>query len=157
MDMDLHNTHSTTQIVAWDKICKPQNGGGISTKKTEDVNTTFPAKQCWNIITQSDNISVKLIEAKYLKNSMNFLSCNKHNCFHYSGSKISYQEVYGLDSWKKKIWNWYDNQKEDSLLIDKIHPDMRYILLIMAESVILLLFRENGIFTHLSTFSLSIL
>lgn len=49
----------------------------LGIKKTNNVNATSLAKQRMEVLTQPDNIWVKLINSKYLKNSRDFLSCNK--------------------------------------------------------------------------------
>lgn len=37
----------------------------------------FLAKQGWEMLNQPENVWIKLMKAKYLKNNMNFLQCKK--------------------------------------------------------------------------------
>lgn len=49
---------------------KPRSEGGVGIIKKDDVNATFIAKQGWKILTQLDNIWVRIVKAKYLKNNV---------------------------------------------------------------------------------------
>ena len=38
-------------LVAWDKVCRPKQLGGLGLRKTSAVNTAFLAKLGWKILT----------------------------------------------------------------------------------------------------------
>lgn len=55
---------------------------GLGIRKKEDVNAAFLAKQNRNVLTQPNNIWVRMVKAKYLKNDAdNFLSPKSCRCF----------------------------------------------------------------------------
>lgn len=57
---------------------RPNYEGGLGIRKKKDINAIFLAKQGWKILIQPDNIWVKLVKAKYLKNNIhNFLHINQ--------------------------------------------------------------------------------
>lgn len=52
------------------KICGPVLGN----MKIENINVTFLAKQKWKFVTQSDNIWVIQVKAKYLEDATTVFS-----------------------------------------------------------------------------------
>jgi len=52
-------------LVAWDKVCRPKQLGGLGLRKTSAVNTAFLAKLGWKILTQPENFWVQHMRAKY--------------------------------------------------------------------------------------------
>lgn len=40
---------------------------GLAIRKTEDINVAFLVKYEWRILAQSNNVSIQLVKAKYLK------------------------------------------------------------------------------------------
>lgn len=68
--------HHTTHSIAW-VYFRSKCEGVIGIRKTEDTDAAFLAKQGWKIWTQSYNIWVGLVKAKYLKkNTIDFLKVN---------------------------------------------------------------------------------
>lgn len=54
-------------------------------RHTEDLNVPFLTKQGWKVLTQLDNIWVRIVKAKYLHNGQKnfFASKKKIYCFFY--------------------------------------------------------------------------
>lgn len=67
-----HHNLSTTPLIAWDKICCPKCEGGLGFRKTVDVNPSLLAKLVWKVLTDPNNIWVRVVPRKFLKNG-NFL------------------------------------------------------------------------------------
>ena len=66
--LDLDNVNKEFQpLINWDEICKCQENEGIGIRKAEDVNIALQLKFLWNITTKQDNIYVKFIKEKYVK------------------------------------------------------------------------------------------
>ena len=63
-------------LINWYEICKSQEKGGAGIRKAEDVNITFQLKLLWKIMVESENIWVKFIKEKYLRETM-LLDYNK--------------------------------------------------------------------------------
>jgi len=42
-------------LVAWEKVCRPEQLGGLGLRKTAAVNIAFLAKLGWKILTQPEN------------------------------------------------------------------------------------------------------
>ena len=59
------NSDKGMPLVAWDKVCRPKQLGGLGLRKTAAVNTAFLAKLGWKILTQPENFWVQHIRAKY--------------------------------------------------------------------------------------------
>lgn len=57
-----------------DKICKPKYKDSLGIRCTEDLNSTFLTKQDWKVLTQLDNIRVRIVNVKYLNNNGNSVS-----------------------------------------------------------------------------------
>ena len=51
-------------MIAWDKICRPENREGIGLSKTEAINLTFQCKLIWKIVTEQDNLWAKHMRIK---------------------------------------------------------------------------------------------
>lgn len=66
--------HYTIHSTSRDKIYRHKCQGGLGISKTEDTNVVFLAKQGWKILSQPDNIWVKVVKSKYLKTISIFLS-----------------------------------------------------------------------------------
>ncbi|KAM6590718.1 hypothetical protein CsatA_013323 [Cannabis sativa] len=61
-------------LKAWDKLCLPKSMGGLGFRKTKEMNLAFLAKWGWNLLTGSQSLCCKILEAKYLKGK-DFLDC----------------------------------------------------------------------------------
>ncbi|XP_060963263.1 uncharacterized protein LOC115705899 isoform X2 [Cannabis sativa] len=61
-------------LKAWDKLCLPKSMGGLGFRKTKEMNLAFLAKWGWNLLTGSQSLCSKILEAKYLK-GRDFLEC----------------------------------------------------------------------------------
>ena len=53
--------------MAWDKICRPKQNGGIGLRKTAAVNQAFQSKLGWKIVTNQNSIWVRIMRNKYLR------------------------------------------------------------------------------------------
>ena len=60
--------------MAWADICTPKNLGGQEIIPFLRFNQTALAKLGWKILTQPENLWVRTMEAKYLRNSSYFYS-----------------------------------------------------------------------------------
>uniref|UniRef100_A0A803P0N1 Reverse transcriptase zinc-binding domain-containing protein n=1 Tax=Cannabis sativa TaxID=3483 RepID=A0A803P0N1_CANSA len=54
-------------LKAWDKLCLPKSRGGLGFRKTKEMNLAFLAKWEWNLLTGSQSLCCRILEAKYLK------------------------------------------------------------------------------------------
>uniref|UniRef100_A0A803QEG0 Reverse transcriptase domain-containing protein n=1 Tax=Cannabis sativa TaxID=3483 RepID=A0A803QEG0_CANSA len=54
-------------LKAWDKLCLPKSRGGLGFRKTKEMNLAFLAKWGWNLLTGSQSLCCRILEAKYLK------------------------------------------------------------------------------------------
>lgn len=64
-------------MIAWNKFFRPEYEGCLGIR-IEDANAAFLVKQGLKILTQPDNIWIRLVRAKYLKNdSYTFLRIKK--------------------------------------------------------------------------------
>ena len=53
-------------MLSWSKICRPKSAGGLGLRKMEPVNQAFLAKLGWKVLTDHNNLWVKLIRQTYL-------------------------------------------------------------------------------------------
>ena len=53
--------------MAWDKICRPKQNGGIGLRKTAAVNRAYQSKLLWKILTNQDGMWVRIMRKKYLR------------------------------------------------------------------------------------------
>src|ERR1044071_3748967 len=72
-------------LIGWDKICQPKMNGGLGIRKSKDMNDALQMKLLWKILAEPNNIWVKIITQKYLKQS-NLLNYNRGR-----NSKVSWQ------------------------------------------------------------------
>ena len=54
-------------LIHWDEVCKSKKNGGMGLRKAEETNIALQLKLLWKIISEPENIWVKLIKEKYLK------------------------------------------------------------------------------------------
>ena len=64
--------------MSWDMICTPKSEGGLRIHKAEDLNNALQMKLLWKLLTDKDNIWVRTITEKYLKEG---------NILHYNSKK----------------------------------------------------------------------
>lgn len=64
----------------WDRICKPKNLGGLGLRKAEPVNKAMQMKLLWKIMKKSNNVWVRTVNSKYLKNTNVLNYQKKGNC-----------------------------------------------------------------------------
>ena len=63
---------SSVDPIAWNDICKPKNKGGLGIRLFSCYNKAALSKLGWKILTDPNNLWVKIIKAKYLRNSSFF-------------------------------------------------------------------------------------
>ena len=54
-------------LIGWDKVCQPKIYGGLGVRKASINNQALQLKLLWKIIRMPDNLLVKLVRHKYLK------------------------------------------------------------------------------------------
>jgi hypothetical protein len=65
-------------LKSWDSICTPKSLGGLSLRKTREVNLALISKLGWKLLIGSDSPWVAQLSGKYLK-SGSFLSPSSHS------------------------------------------------------------------------------
>jgi len=60
------NSEKGLPLVAWDKVCRPKNNGGLGLRKSAAVNQAFQGKLAWKILTKQDSLWVRIMRHKYL-------------------------------------------------------------------------------------------
>ena len=60
-------------LVAWNKICKPKQTGGLGLRKIAAINQAFLTKLAWKVYTDHKSMWVRLMRSKYLEHR-NFFS-----------------------------------------------------------------------------------
>lgn len=53
-------------LVRWSDICQPKENGGLSIRSLNENNAAFLMKLCWNLISNSDALRVKILRGKYM-------------------------------------------------------------------------------------------
>ena len=48
-------------LISWDRICKPRDIGGLDIRKIEVFNKALQMKLLWKIITEPDNIWLRIV------------------------------------------------------------------------------------------------
>lgn len=100
-------------MVSWDKMCRPKNLGGLRFRKAEATNKAFLAKMAWGIISEENNLWIKVVKSKYLAKD-GFMTRKTKNTNSWAWKKISKARELlrrGI-RWKlgnrKKIYLWTD-------------------------------------------------
>uniref|UniRef100_A0A803PKC2 Uncharacterized protein n=1 Tax=Cannabis sativa TaxID=3483 RepID=A0A803PKC2_CANSA len=70
-------------LKAWDKLCLPKSVTGLGFRKTKEINQAFLAKWGWNLLSGSQSLCCKILEAKYLKGKrfLNYTSKDSDSWF----------------------------------------------------------------------------
>ena len=74
-----NNTDKGLPLIAWDRVCKPKESGGLGLRKTAAVNKAFQCKLAWKIVTNQNGIWVSIMRDKYLKQQEFFDTHSKHS------------------------------------------------------------------------------
>ena len=74
-------------LIGWDKICKPKSLGGLGIRKSEHMNKALQMKLLWKIIAEPNNIWVRIVNEKYLRN-MELFSYKKQTNTSWQWSKL---------------------------------------------------------------------
>ena len=53
-------------LIAWESLCKPKKIGGVGLRRWRDVNKALGAKLIWEMYEHSNQLWVKILQAKYL-------------------------------------------------------------------------------------------
>ncbi|XP_056697878.1 uncharacterized protein [Spinacia oleracea] len=64
-------------LIAWKKVCQPKDQGGLGLRRTYPLNRAFIAKLGWKILTEENNLWVKIMRKKYLQNNNSFFTVKK--------------------------------------------------------------------------------
>ena len=75
-------------LISWEHICSDVEKGGLGLHTAENMNKALQMKLIWKIKTEPNNIWVKLINEKYLKND-DILNINKKNNYVLAICKIT--------------------------------------------------------------------
>lgn len=59
--MDKRRIH----LVAWDKLCRPKERGGIGLKRASEMNKALLAKLGWRLLTNRNEIWSMILAEKY--------------------------------------------------------------------------------------------
>jgi len=62
-----NSTEKGLPLVAWDKICRPKQNGGMGLRKTAAINRAYQRKLAWKIFTNQDSMWVRIMRKKYLR------------------------------------------------------------------------------------------
>ncbi|KAL0007081.1 hypothetical protein SO802_008583 [Lithocarpus litseifolius] len=52
-------------LKSWDKLCTPEDKGGLGFKKARDINSALLAKLAWMIASKQDSLCMSILRAKY--------------------------------------------------------------------------------------------
>jgi hypothetical protein len=75
--------------LAWDRMCKNKQNGGLGFRDYECFNQAFLAKQGWRLLSNPDSLCAKVLKARYFKDS-DFLAANCPNRASYTWKSIIY-------------------------------------------------------------------
>ena len=62
--------------MAWDKVCLEKKAGGIGLRNLKDMNKALIGKLGWKLVTMESLVWTRILRAKYLGSSREFLSQN---------------------------------------------------------------------------------
>lgn len=54
-----------THLIAWDKLCRPQNEGGLGIRKAKLMNQSLLMKVGWGLIRKKDSLWARILRRKY--------------------------------------------------------------------------------------------
>ena len=66
--------------VAWDKMCRPKEEGGMGFKNLKAMNEVMITKLLWKLASRTDSQWAMLAKAKYLPKSSLWTSKHTYNC-----------------------------------------------------------------------------
>ncbi|CAN1797315.1 Putative ribonuclease H protein At1g65750 [Linum perenne] len=58
---------SKVHLLAWDRICKTKDHGGLGLRKARELSQAYMMKLGWAILNNPDKLWVRIITSKYLK------------------------------------------------------------------------------------------
>ncbi|CAN1822044.1 Putative ribonuclease H protein At1g65750, partial [Linum perenne] len=62
-------TKSKVHFLAWDRICRPKDQGGLGLRKARELNQAYLMKLGWTILNSPDKLWVQVMTNKYLKDT----------------------------------------------------------------------------------------
>lgn len=71
-NIDSDNGQGSILLISWYKLCRLKCEEGLGIRKIQDINATLLAKLRWKVLTDLDNIWVKVVSVKNLTKG-NFL------------------------------------------------------------------------------------
>lgn len=54
-------------LKAWSELCKPKDKGGLFFRPFREMNLAFLAKLVWKVASREDNLWIKMLRTRYLK------------------------------------------------------------------------------------------
>ena len=69
------DTEKGLKLIAWDRVCRPKTQGGLGLRKIGVINKAFQDKLAWKIMTDEENIWVRIMRSKKYLKKHTFLAC----------------------------------------------------------------------------------
>jgi len=121
-----NSTDKGLPLVAWDRIRRLKDRGGIGLRKIVAVNTTFQCKLAWKVLTNNESMWVQIMHNKYLQNQDFFRTKIKQGDSNVWRSIMKCKELIRQAMvWSVRDGNdisfWYDNWIENRCLRDLLN------------------------------------
>lgn len=53
--------------VAWDKVCRTKDHGGLGIQRMHDLSKSLLVKQSWRLVNKENSLSMEILGSKYTK------------------------------------------------------------------------------------------
>jgi len=123
-----NNTEKGLPLVAWDRICRPKDKGGIGLRKSAAINVAFQCKLAWKILKNNDSMWVRIMRDKYIlsQDFFNYKSRQGDSNVWKSIVKckdLIRQGIVWLVGDGRMISFWFDNWIENKSLCELLNMD----------------------------------